>query len=241
MKLLFLLLFVFCYYTGHPQYFGSSGDGHDVSGIVGTRIDGVILLNSAIFQGGVGDGFTETKRILFLSTSVSSAYPGGRGDGHAVEQITTALSGIELFGIYAGGDADGFSSKEENLVLSGINLSVLYTGGLDDGFDTKGIQASLSGVVLALFDGGDQWYEPSLDIYPNPNRSRILNLEITGIPQNDPVTLIIYDSKGQFIDQLELIEGCRKIDLSWEWPAGIYYLHLRSDDIRLSKNLIIVD
>ncbi len=113
----------------------------------------------AQFQGGSGDGFTQSLTIQLdltgVPVGVRPLYTGGSGDGHDQSQTAFLVSGDDPAQLFKGGSGDGFDRSQASLVLSGENVVVLFGGGPGDGFDQNAFTASLAGdTISGLYAGG---------------------------------------------------------------------------------------
>jgi len=77
-------------------------------------------------------------------------------------------------------------------------------------------------------------------LYPNPNRNRILNIEIGGLKKTENVQVMVYNISGQLL-KAEEIKPNSQLDLSWDWPTGSYWLKLHTGNKTITRSIIIVD
>ncbi|HEY0976308.1 MAG TPA: T9SS type A sorting domain-containing protein, partial [Flavobacteriales bacterium] len=84
----------------------------------------------------------------------------------------------------------------------------------------------------------------SADLYPNPNRTGVVNLNLQGLSKSGlPVAIDIYDALGKVVYN-EQVPGTEStfnhvLDLSGDLRAGMYLVNITVDGQRLTKRLIL--
>lgn len=83
----------------------------------------------------------------------------------------------------------------------------------------------------------------SLNVYPNPNNGRAINLQINGI-SNEEVLVVVYDILGNEIFSKVIITNendsdVHAIDPSQKLPVGVYIISATSDQKIYNKRLIV--
>ena len=138
------------------QYTGGAGDGHEMGGIVQSRLNGSQPNTIPMYVGGPGDGHTFGQAASSLAGGdVTMMYSGASGDGHDQSSFAGALDGQSTLALYRGGDGDGFDKGSFAGVLDGFGMVALFNGGTGDGYSDDSFAGALDGTALAaLFAGG---------------------------------------------------------------------------------------
>lgn len=81
-------------------------------------------------------------------------------------------------------------------------------------------------------------------VFPNPSVDHSLNLKLSGFNEEEEVMVEILTMQGisLFSDKFRLTsteQSQVKIDLKKAFPAGIYYVVIRSEHLKLSKLFIV--
>lgn len=139
------------------QYAGGRADGFTQRSLIEVTFDGIPAGVRALFTGGRADGhaFRRYSGLLLSTSSLTTMYAGGSGDGADRMYVQQLLSGRSLQPLYLGGAGDGFDRSGVQLLIGGGSLSTLFEGGNGDGFDGLLVSTLVSGFSLAaLYRGG---------------------------------------------------------------------------------------
>ncbi|WP_158848932.1 T9SS type A sorting domain-containing protein [Algibacter sp. L1A34] len=263
----------------NAQYVGGIDDGSDKSALHGSRLSGEIASFTVLYQGSSGDGFDNEQNQVVLSNSNFEIYNGNVGDGFSQNVAALVLNGNALKSLYSGRYGDGYTKEDYQTILNGQNLSMLYSGNIGDGatYTTKenlflkgfmlqlfnggngdGYASLLSsnnylnGLMLTLYSGGngdgfavnkltsaltldliEQLLEMNVLIYPNP-ASQIVHIK----PDNGvTITSIeLYDVSGK--KMFSELSNENTIDIS-NLSDGIYLLNMFSEKGSVTKKLIV--
>lgn len=80
--------------------------------------------------------------------------------------------------------------------------------------------------------GVDERQNKAISLFPNP-ASNVVNVEV-----NQNTSLLVYNVIGQQIDNIELISGANKIDIS-TWPASLYTFVLNQNGSITKQRLLV--
>lgn len=101
-------------------------------------------VSAQIYQGGIGDGYSDKRYLGNLrGKTLQGIFLGGGGDGYASTYRKGLLSGIEISTLYSGGPGDGFSEERASENLQGISIAGMFKGGSGDGYDAYWVRGSL--------------------------------------------------------------------------------------------------
>lgn len=228
-------------------YQGGAGDGFSVQ-----RIDGQSLIGQLfeIYGGGAGDGFaTDRLEGFFLvalpvewisfdavkqETSVLLLWSTGseiNNDRFEVERSVDGITFQKIDQVAGAGNYDGQLDYEalDEAPLTGLNYYRIKQVDFDGNF-------SFTDIRSVLFE--EEGF--TVKLYPNPNRGRVLNMDITGLDRSEAVSMNIYNNSGQLL-MSEQVDVNATVDLAWEWPAGTYWVELIAGKQKVTRSLIIVD
>ena len=115
------------------------------------------------------------------------------------------------------------------------NGSAQYAGGQDGWYSAQWQLATTSGRLAVHGESiGDN--EVLVETFPNPATGKQLNVNISGLRENETATFTIHDINGNI--KLDTnVKGSEKIE--HDLPAGFYFVRVRTDRMNVTRKLII--
>ncbi len=229
-------------------YSGGIGDGF-TNHTRTTLLDGfdfAVLLN-----GGHGDGFTVDELTGFLLAILPVEWISFE----AVKQETSVLllwstateTNSEKFVVERSADAIAFVKINE---MSGAGNTSQRQDYQDVDFDPlngynyyriKQIDfdgsSSYTDIRSVLFEEDGEF---AVKIYPNPNKERILNIDVSGLETDGEIQVSVFNVSGQHL-LTDTIDKSGRLNLNWNWPAGTYFIKIKAGETEISKTLVLVD
>jgi len=231
---------------------GGTGDGFSTINYVqfsddrmnkGGNGDGFATINyiqqyvETLNHGGIGDGWASIIYELGPLPVTLLSFTGKKtNSGNILEWVAGAEQDVAFYQLQRSSDgrdyksinnqsasnnSAGISSYQflDQMPLSGNNFYRLQINDKDGNKKLSNI------VLLRVVDNG----ETLITLYPNPAAS-LLNLKLTGIPQDEPIRLTIVDSKGTSVYNSEM-KGMQSKQLAVSnLVKGTYILIIRYGD-----------